>query len=106
MNVVATPIDITSQSPLAGAQLNLRTLTIAQRLQQSPSQEAMFYSIGNRLSFLQALQTLENDLNLVADDLPISGRQSASSLLRPLRPPSGNRFIPSRSGSVRPTRAT
>ena len=77
-NVVATPVDITSQSPLAGAQLNLRTLTIAQRLQQSPSQEAMFYSIGNRLTFLEALQKIENDLNLVADDLPILVRQSAS----------------------------
>ncbi len=71
INAVATAIDITSESPLAGAQLNLRTLTIAQRLAQSPSQEAMFYSISNRLSFLQALQTIENDLNLVADDLPI-----------------------------------
>jgi len=71
VNAVATTVDITSESPLAGAQLNLRTLTIAQRLQQSPSQEAMFYSISNRLSFLQALQTIENDLNLVADDLPI-----------------------------------
>jgi len=70
-NAVATSTDITSQSPLSGAQLNLRTLTIAQRLQQSPSQEAMFYGIANRLSFLQVLQTLENDLNLVADDLPI-----------------------------------
>jgi hypothetical protein len=70
-NVTATPVDITSQSPLAGAQLNLRTITIAQRLQQSPSQEAMFYSISNRLSFLETLQTIENDLNLVADDLPI-----------------------------------
>ncbi|MGD0939025.1 MAG: hypothetical protein ABR905_04875 [Terracidiphilus sp.] len=71
VNVDAVPNDITGQSPLAGAQLNLRTLTIAERLQQSPSQEAMFYSISNRLSFLQALQTIENDLNLVADDLPI-----------------------------------
>jgi hypothetical protein len=70
-NVVATTTDITAQSPLVGAQLNLRTLTIAERLQQSPSQEAMFYSIGNRLSFLQALQMLMNDLNLVVDDLPI-----------------------------------
>jgi hypothetical protein len=70
-NASATTTDITNQSPLAGAQLNLRTLTIAQRLQQSPSQEAMFYAISNRLSFLQTLQTLENDLNLVADDLPI-----------------------------------
>jgi len=71
VNVNAVPNDITGQSPLAGAQLNLRTLTIAERLQQSPSQEAMFYSISNRLSFLQTLQTIENDLNLVADDLPI-----------------------------------
>lgn len=70
-NTPATPTDITSQSPLAGAQLNIRTLTIAERLQQSPSQEAMFYSIGNRLSFLQALQALETDLNLVVDDIPI-----------------------------------
>ena len=70
-NVAATPTDISSQSPLAGAQLNIRTLTIAERMQQSPSQEAMFYSISNRLNFLQVLQTLENDLNLVADDLPI-----------------------------------
>ena len=63
--------DITNQSPLAGAQLNLRTLTIAQRLAQSPSQEAMFYSIGNRLNFLQTLEILENDLTSFADDLPI-----------------------------------
>ncbi len=67
----ATPSDITSQSPIAGAQLNIRTLTIAERLQQSPSQEAMFYAIGNRLSFLQTLATLQTDLNLVADDLTI-----------------------------------
>lgn len=70
-NVVATTNDIIAQSPLVGAQLNLRTLTVAERLQQSPSQEAMFYSIGNRLSFLQTLETLMNDLNLVVDDLPI-----------------------------------
>lgn len=70
-NFTATPTDITNQSPLVGAQLNLRTLTIAARLQQSPSQEAMFYSIANRLNFLLALQTIETDLNLVADDLPI-----------------------------------
>jgi hypothetical protein len=70
-NATATTTDITNQSPLVGAQLNLRTLTIAERLQQSPSQEAMFYGIANRLSFLQVLETLENDLNLVADDLPI-----------------------------------
>lgn len=67
----ATTTDITNQSPLAGAQLELRTLTVAERLKQSPSQEAMFYSIANRLSFMQALQALEEDLNIVADDIPI-----------------------------------
>jgi len=66
-----TQTDITSQSPLSGAQLNIRTLTIAQRLEQSPSQEALFYAISNRLSFLSALEALESDLNLVVDDLPI-----------------------------------
>ncbi|MGA3132223.1 MAG: hypothetical protein ABSD59_15560 [Terracidiphilus sp.] len=70
-NAPATSTDITSQSPLAGAQVNVRTLTIAERLQLSPSQEGMFYAIANRLNFLQSLETLENDLNLVADDLPI-----------------------------------
>jgi hypothetical protein len=69
--VMVSQTDITSQSPLTGAQLNVRTLTIAQRLQQSPSQEAMFYSIANRLSFLQALQMLCTDLNLAVDDLSI-----------------------------------
>jgi len=72
--VAATSADITGQSPLPGAQLNLRTLTIAQRLQQSPSQEALFYSISNRLNFLQSLQSLQTpagDPYLVVDDLPI-----------------------------------
>jgi hypothetical protein len=86
--VTATAEDITSQSPLPGAQLNLRTLTIAQRLQQSPSQEAMFYSIANRLNFLQSLQTLASDLNLVVDDLSIlvddtSGTPAAATATTP-----------------------
>ncbi len=69
--VVAQPIDITSQSPLPGAQLNIRTLTVAERLAQSPSQESMFYSIANRLSFLTALTAICNDLDLAVDDLQI-----------------------------------
>lgn len=71
VNASATPTDITGQSPLAGAQLNIRTLTIAERLQQSPSQEAMFYSVNNRLGFLQLLEMIENDLEITAADLPI-----------------------------------
>jgi hypothetical protein len=78
-NAPAQTSDITGQSPLSGAQLNIRSLTIAQRMQQSPSQEAMFYAISNRLNFLQALQTIENDLNLVADDLPILVDQTPTS---------------------------
>ena len=70
-NTNATTTDITSQSPLSGAQANIRTITIAERLAQSPSQEAMFYSISNRLNFLQLLQKIESDLGLVADDLQI-----------------------------------
>jgi hypothetical protein len=82
----ASPTDITNQSPIVGAQLNIRTLTIGERLAQSPSQEAMFYSIANRLNFLQVLQTLENDLELAADDLPFLvdaqvAQVSATSLL-------------------------
>lgn len=67
----ASPTDVTGQSPLSGAQANIRTLTVAQRLQQSPSQEAMFYSISNRLTFLQALQALAADLDITVADLPI-----------------------------------
>jgi len=69
-NANATTTDITSQSPMVGAQANIRTLTIAQRLQQSQAQEAMFYSISNRLNFLQILATLES-FGFVADDLAI-----------------------------------
>jgi hypothetical protein len=93
--VTATPTDITSQSPLPGAQLNVRTLTIAQRLQQSPSQEAMFYSIENRLNFLQSLQTLASDLNLFVDDLSILvDDTSTTASTTPTTPPSG---IPTKS---------
>ena len=70
-NANATSTDITRQSPLTGAQLNIRTFTIAERLQQSPSQEAMFYSINNRLGFIQLLEMIENVLEITASDLPI-----------------------------------
>lgn len=66
-----TSSDITGQLPIAGAELDVRTLTVAQRLQQSPSQEAMYYSIANRLSFLQTLATICAELDLTVDDLPI-----------------------------------
>jgi hypothetical protein len=63
----AIPTDITQQSPLVGAQLNLRTLTIAERLAQSPAQEALFYSTGNRVAILELLA----DLDIMIDDLTI-----------------------------------
>ncbi|MGH9562135.1 MAG: hypothetical protein ACRD3S_11835, partial [Terracidiphilus sp.] len=86
------------------AQLNLRTLTIAERLQQSPSQEAMFYSIGNRLSFMQTLQTLMNDLNLVVDDLPIlvDGTPPATSTTPTAVPVETHTFSEWRSANLQP----
>ncbi len=65
--------DVTQQQPLVGAQINVRTLTIAERLAQSPSQEALFYSISNRLAFLQLLTALDisiDDLPILVDGLP------------------------------------
>jgi hypothetical protein len=73
-NTPVTTQTILDQSPLVGAQINLRTITVAERLQQSPSQEALFYSIANRLSFLQSLQALQTpggDPYLVTADLPL-----------------------------------
>ena len=63
----STVTDVSQQQPLVGAQLNIRTLTVAERLAQSPSQEALFYSVSNRLAFLQLL----TDLDLTIEDLPI-----------------------------------
>jgi hypothetical protein len=75
-NVQAAPADVQGQSPIPGAQLNIRTLTVAQRLQQSPSQESLFYSVGNRTSFLYLLQELEGvievkDLQVLVDLVPL-----------------------------------
>lgn len=63
----ATPNDVLGQSPIAGAQLNLRTLTIAQRMANPPSQDALFYATGNRLAITQLLA----DLEITIDDIPI-----------------------------------
>ena len=75
--VSATPTvtDIREQSPIVGAQLDVRTLTIAERLAQSPSQEAMFYAVSNRTAFMQALLDLEitlDDLQFLVDATPSS----------------------------------
>jgi hypothetical protein len=59
--------DVLSESPVVGAQLNLRTLTIAQRLANPPSQEGLFYATGNRIALLQLLA----DLEITIDDIPI-----------------------------------
>jgi hypothetical protein len=63
----ASTTDVLAQSPLVGAQLNLRTLTVAQRMANPPSQEGLFYAIGNRLALLQLLV----DLDITIDDIPI-----------------------------------
>jgi hypothetical protein len=57
---------ITQQQPISGAQLDVRTLTIAERLAQSPSQESLFYAIADRYAFMQALAALE----ITTADLP------------------------------------
>ena len=82
----ASPSDIAQQSPIVGAQLNLRTLTIAERLAQSAAQEAMFYSIGNRVTVLQLLTDLEitiDDLPILADNVPSGTAQLTMADLRP-----------------------
>ncbi len=62
---IAGTVDVTGQQPVVGAQLNLRTLSIAERLKQSASQEALFYGIGNRLTIMSLLL----DLEITTDDL-------------------------------------
>ncbi len=65
--------DVTGQQPVVGAQLNLRTLSIAERLKQSVSQEALFYGVGNRLTIMNLLLDLEittDDLQFFVDSAP------------------------------------
>jgi hypothetical protein len=65
--------DVTGQQPIVGAQLNVRTLSIAERLKQPASQEALFYGVGNRLTILNLLLDLEislGDLQFVVDSAP------------------------------------
>ncbi len=67
----ASTSDILQQSPVVGAQLNLRTLTIAQRLANPPSQDGIFYAVGNRLAILQLLADLEitiDDIQILVDE--------------------------------------
>jgi len=80
----ASPTDITQQVPVIGTQasnlLNLRTLTIAERLAPSPPQEALSYSVGNRVSILQLLAALE----ITVDDIPILADNIPAGLFPPL----------------------
>lgn len=64
---VPSTTDIHQQSPLVGAQLNFRTVSIAERLQQPPSQEALFFATGNRLEMTDLLA----DLEITVEDLPL-----------------------------------
>ena len=82
--VSASVTDVTQQQPLVGAQINIRTLTVASRLGQSPSQEALFYSVSNRLAFLQLL----SDLDLTIEDLIIlvDSTQPTSTNPNPVEP--------------------
>jgi hypothetical protein len=62
-----TVTEVQAQSPLVGAQLDIRTLSVAERLAQPPSQESLFYAVGNRVGLMQLLA----DLELTVDDIPI-----------------------------------
>ncbi len=69
----ASTNDVLAQSPLVGAQLNLRTLTVAQRMANPPSQEGLFYAVGNRAALLQLLADLEitiDDITVLVDTAP------------------------------------
>jgi len=82
----ASPVDVTGQSPIVGAQLDLRTLSIGERLAQSPPQEALFYAVANRLSFLALLTDLDiaiDDLPLLVDNLPAGTLPPTVADLRP-----------------------
>ncbi|HEX4030673.1 MAG TPA: hypothetical protein VHX20_09945 [Terracidiphilus sp.] len=80
---IAGTVDVTAQQPIVGAQLNLRTLSIAERLKQSASQESLFYGVGNRLTILNLLLDLEitiDDLQFFVDSAPATPAPSAANL--------------------------
>lgn len=62
-----TATDVRQDSPIIGAQLNFRTVSIAQRLQVPASQEALFFAAANRMEITDLL----NDLEITLDDLPL-----------------------------------
>jgi hypothetical protein len=62
-----TSTDIHQDAPVIGAQLNFRTVSVARRLQDPPSQEALFYATSNRMEMTELLY----DLELRIDDLPL-----------------------------------
>ncbi len=69
----ATTSDVLGESPLPGAQLNVRTLTIAERLANPPSQDGIFYPVGNRVALVQLLADLEitiDDVAILVDQWP------------------------------------
>lgn len=83
---VASPTDVSAQQPVVGAQLDLRTLTIAERLAQSKSQESLFYSLGNRLNITALLLDLEitiDDLEVMVDSAPVATPAPAAGTTAP-----------------------
>ncbi len=68
-----TPEAVQNQQALVGAQYDFRTTSIAERLAQSPSQEAIFYTGQNRFDVTQSILQLP----LQVDDLSL-GTKDAS----------------------------
>ncbi len=64
-----TASTVQEQQPLVGGQLNFRTISVAERLKQSPGQEAAFFTGQNRSDVTQAvLSALPSHM---IDDLPV-----------------------------------
>ncbi|HEY2294739.1 MAG TPA: hypothetical protein VGM86_28895, partial [Thermoanaerobaculia bacterium] len=65
--VAAVPDDVRQQSPLPGAALDFRNLSVAERLSVPPAQQAQDFALANQLQIFSGL----DDLGLVVDDLEV-----------------------------------
>jgi hypothetical protein len=64
---VSVPDDIREQTPLSGATLDFRSLSIAERLAVPPAKQAEEFALANLLQLFNGLE----DIGLVVDDLDV-----------------------------------
>ena len=67
----ATPIEIVGQNPVVGA-ANIRTVTIAERLETPKAPEAQQYSVSSKYDVISGLKSLA-DTGMTLDDIQIPG---------------------------------